>query len=264
MNPSELDGRVRREHEAHTEHDVLAESYRLKERFRAVFDAPHVKRLDARWIELLENPEGLRILDYGCGRGGLGIELARKGALVTGVDISESYVEEANASANEQGLPNALFLTADAHATGLPDSTFDMVIGEGVLHHLDIARAAAEIHRVLKPGGMALFKEPLVGPPWLRIFRILTPKARTLDERPFEERDLKLFDRSFDVKSQYYGILVPLVAGIFAFSKAAIDIGGVLTPLDKIDLIIGKIPATRSWHQYVLLRLGKRLEAEAS
>jgi SAM-dependent methyltransferase len=40
------------------------------------------------------------------------------------------------------------------------DNSFDFVFGNAVLHHLDIAAAAREIYRVLKPGGVAIFREP--------------------------------------------------------------------------------------------------------
>jgi SAM-dependent methyltransferase len=42
-----------------------------------------------------------------------------------------------------------------------PDNAFDLVFGNAVLHHLDIAVSAREIYRVLKPGGVAVFREPL-------------------------------------------------------------------------------------------------------
>jgi hypothetical protein len=62
-----------------------------------------------------------------------------------------------------------------------------------VLHHLDLDRAAREIHRVLRPGGMAVFCEPWGENPLLDWARRRLPypgKQRTRDERPLRAADL--------------------------------------------------------------------------
>jgi SAM-dependent methyltransferase len=84
------------------------------------------------------------------------------------------------------------FTTADAHATGLPAASFDLIIGSDILHHLDLDAAVAELRRLLAPGGDAVFVEPLVHHPLLRIGRRLTPSARTADEHPLTEDDWRL------------------------------------------------------------------------
>jgi 2-polyprenyl-3-methyl-5-hydroxy-6-metoxy-1,4-benzoquinol methylase len=255
----DLEDRIDRERVAHEENDVLAESYRLKDRFRQVFEAPHIRRLDSAWDAALRHVANLEVLDYGCGRGTLGLGLAARGARVTGVDISEKYISEANQAARANGLTadQACFHAGDGHRTGLPDDAFDLVVGEGILHHLDLARASAEIFRVLRPGGVALFKEPLIGAPWMRLFRRLTPRARTIDERPFHESDLRRLGTLFEARSTYYGVLVPAVAGALALVTPNAHFVGLLTALDGLDRVLGRIQSTRSWHQYVLLLLVK-------
>jgi SAM-dependent methyltransferase len=86
-----------------------------------------------------------------------------------------------------------------------PADTFDMVIGEGILHHLDLEQSYTEISRVLKPGGLAVFMEPLGHNIAMRLFRYFTPKMRTDDEHPLLKRDLDLADRFFSqTRFDYY------------------------------------------------------------
>lgn len=251
--------RAEREREAHDVSDVLAESQRLKDRFSAVFSAPHIHRMDASWSAAIAEVRGKRILDYGCGRGELGLMLAQNGAaLVEGIDITPAYVAEATAAARRLGFADdaVRFRVGDAHAMPFEDGAFDLVIGSGILHHLDLPAAMAEIRRVLRPGGVAVFKEPLVGAPWMWVFRALTPSARTPDERPLSERDLRDFDAHFNVGSRYFGLFVPPVAA--ALSPVPQNLRrSILKAVDTVDRTVGRLRLMRSWHQYVLLHLSR-------
>jgi SAM-dependent methyltransferase len=136
------------------------------------------------------DPGGKTVLDYGCGNGFLAFRLLERAAReVVGIDISEGQVEEARARAAASGTTRVRFEVADAHQTELPNSSFDLIVGIAILHHLDLERALAEIRRLLRPGGRAVFLEPLWHNPLLRLGRAVTPSARTADEHPFTERD---------------------------------------------------------------------------
>jgi ubiquinone/menaquinone biosynthesis C-methylase UbiE len=138
--------------------------------------------------------KGKDVLDYGCGDGRIAVRLASDGARkVTGFDISEGQIEAARRSAQAKGVADRTeFLVADAHATGFPDDSFDLVVGVAILHHLDLAEALHEIRRILRPGGRAVFTEPLQHNPLLRLGRKLTPGARTPDEHPLTVEDWAL------------------------------------------------------------------------
>jgi ubiquinone/menaquinone biosynthesis C-methylase UbiE len=178
------------------------------DRERDFFNAQSARYLRGRaWIwraigefnrnkELAElyDPRDKRVLLYGCGPASEAGRLIVVGAAhVAGIDISESEIARAWTKARAGGYAQAVdFRAGDAHATTFPDSSFDLVVGSAILHHLDIRRALAELRRILAPGGRAVFLEPLAHNPLLRLGRRLTPGARTADEHPFTVADWEL------------------------------------------------------------------------
>jgi ubiquinone/menaquinone biosynthesis C-methylase UbiE len=150
-------------------------------------------------LHTLYDPTGLEVLDYGCGRGYDAMTLVRRGAKsVIGFDISDEEVAEAERLAEREGVSDrASFTVADAHQTPFPDASFDLVVGNSILHHLELEKALIEIRRVLRPGGVAYFVEPLWHNPLLRLGRALTPSARTPDEHPLTTADWDTCARVF-------------------------------------------------------------------
>ncbi|MBI3977895.1 MAG: class I SAM-dependent methyltransferase [Chloroflexi bacterium] len=101
-----------------------------------------------------------RILEVGSGPGRLAVLLARvaPSLAITGLDLSPAMVELAARRAARAGLQERVqFEVGDVAALPFPDGSFDGVVSTASLHHwADPARGLAEIHRVLKPGGVAL------------------------------------------------------------------------------------------------------------
>jgi SAM-dependent methyltransferase len=151
-------------------------------------------------IKNFYDPAGKVVLDYGCGPGYLTQYLIENGAVsVTGIDVSDGEIEQARANALELGVAEqAQFLAADAHATEFPADSFDLIVGDSILHHLDLRVALAEIKRILRPGGRAVFMEPMWHNPILRLGRALTPTARTPDEHPLTTRDWEVCAELFE------------------------------------------------------------------
>jgi len=142
----------------------------------------------------LYDPRGKRVLLYGCGPArGAGRFVQAGAAHIAGIDISDAEIAQAWRTAREGGYDEQVdFRAGDAHATGFPDDSFDLIVGSAILHHLDVSRALAELRRVLAPAGRAVFLEPLAHNPLLRLGRRLTPSARTADEHPFTVADWQL------------------------------------------------------------------------
>ncbi len=98
---------------------------------------------------------GKRLLEVGCGMGTDLLQFARGGAICTGVDLTPRSIEISRRHFEVYGLPGNFLLT-DGERLPFPDNSFDVVYSNGVLHHTpDTAGAVSEVHRVLKPGGIA-------------------------------------------------------------------------------------------------------------
>jgi len=128
----------------------------------------------AAMMHAIGDVRGLHVLDYGCGTGQLGIYLAMLDAHVSGFDLSPKGVEAANWAARTYGL-DCSFRALDAEEIDYPDASFDLIVGFGVLHHvIKYPRASAQMARVLKPGGRALFHETLWDNPLINLARRFT------------------------------------------------------------------------------------------
>lgn len=253
--------RVRREQVAHTESDVLAEAYKLKDRFPHIWEYPSRKRLFAERDAYFEAISGKKVLDYGCGRGESSLYYLSKGAFVSGIDISPTYVETARAAAESAGYPRERydFSVMDAHAMTFPNDHFDLVAGEGILHHLDADLAMKEIWRVLKPGGRVFLQEPLADNPLLKLFRWLTPKARTVDEEPFSGGAISRLTNPSRWKSEcvYCGIVEAPVAMVTSVLMPSKPDNILLRAADSVEKWLIGNRVLLPWNQYVLLNLVK-------
>jgi 2-polyprenyl-3-methyl-5-hydroxy-6-metoxy-1,4-benzoquinol methylase len=98
---------------------------------------------------------GRQVLEIGCGMGLHSLELARRGAKVHAVDLTDAAVEATRARMKEFGM-DAEVRRADAESLPYGNQTFDFVWSWGVIHHsARTARIVREIARVLKPDGKA-------------------------------------------------------------------------------------------------------------
>lgn len=198
-----------------------------------------------------QSPPGTKALEYGCGPGSQAFSLAASGVQVTGIDISEVAIQQAKVQADSLNV-SVDFLTMNAESLKFPENCFDLVCGSGILHHLHLDTAYAELARVLKPSGRAVFLEPLGHNPLINAYRALTPKLRTEDEHPLLMRDLKAASQYFSqVKAEHFSML-SLAAAIAPPSRRA----GMIKALGNIDRkLFQAAPFLRRYSWIVVLDL---------
>ncbi|MEO8005772.1 MAG: methyltransferase domain-containing protein [Betaproteobacteria bacterium] len=100
---------------------------------------------------------GSTVLDCGCGPGTITRDIARQIApgKVIGVDFNGDQIALAGSEAKVQGIANVEFRQANVYELPFADNSFDAVFSHALLEHLkDPVKAAVELKRVLKPGGM--------------------------------------------------------------------------------------------------------------
>lgn len=101
---------------------------------------------------------GVKVLECGCGTGIFTRQLADSGADITAMDISPDLLDRAR---KECSATNVTFLQGDLEDPRvLQDSTFDVICGVSVLHHLDVAKALEALRPKLKSGARFAFSEP--------------------------------------------------------------------------------------------------------
>lgn len=203
-----IEARVAREKAAHKDahiDDALRSWWAI---FPHVFTNLSMQRLRVLYMDELGLVQNKTILEYGCGEGDFALWLLEQGATVFGIDISEFNVRwcEEKAIARKLNSKRYKFAVMNAHETAFADRFFDLVVGNGILHHLDLAAAMHEIVRILKPGGKALFQEPLGENPLLRLYRSIA-KIHTPDERPLARDDLAYLIRRWNIRMMFSGLV---------------------------------------------------------
>ena len=134
-----------REHELGTR-----EFFDEVERYRYAEYAPWMRQ-----VMEFDRFVGARLLEIGCGMGTDLLQFARGGARCVGIDLTPRSVEITRHRFRLYDAAGA-FMISDGEHLPFPDESFDAVYSNGVLHHTpDTAGAIREVHRVLRPGGVA-------------------------------------------------------------------------------------------------------------
>jgi SAM-dependent methyltransferase len=250
-----VDDRYEREREFH---DELAEGKsRPADRFYAVNESSwtYFRELLLREAERAQRDGDGKILEYGSGIGSYSsLALAEAGYPALGIDISPGSVQAATERARRE-FPDVPieYRAMNAEQLEFEDDTFDLVCGNGIIHHLDLSRAYSEVARVLKPSGTALFAEPLGHNPLINLYRRLTPEQRTDDEHPLKLADIELARRWFGgVEARYFHLFVLLATPL----RSTRVFTPVRRALDAVDRgLFGGVAPSRRLAWYVVLRL---------
>lgn len=186
-------------------HDEIAHAIDIE----ALPTNPEIDRLQHALLTLAGDLQGRRVLDAGCGQGDLTLHLLRRGAYVTALDLSPAMIDIVRRR-TEGALHPPTLIAAPVEQSELPDASFDLIVGNYVLHHLELEAGGRELARLLRPGGRAIFVENSARNrvlSWARrtlAGRLGIPRLGTADEHPLGKRDLHNLGASFaDVRVHY-------------------------------------------------------------
>ena len=229
--------------------EIDTEAERLFENRKATGESPRKAQSKFYWatqIPIDAHDEltftaikGKEVLEVGCASGSDALAYSEFCKSYVGVDISD----EAIANCEELGIEKATFHCTDGHTLPVDDEAVDCVVVNSLLHHMDLPTTFAEIRRVLRVGGLLIFKEPLGTNPLFTLYRFLTPSARTVDERPFTSHDLRLMSSFFDLHTvQWFGFT--------NIGSAYIRSPKLRSLLTSIDEFISKTPLRFMYWQF--------------
>ena len=148
---------------------------------------------------------GARVLELGCGAADKTRQIAEHSDVAT---IVASEVDQVQHQKNLQiaDLPKVTFKSFGAEAIDEPDASFDIVMMFKSLHHVPVSlldTALSEIHRVLKPGGVAYISEPVFAGEFNEVIRlfhdesVVRREAFAAVERAVVNGVLKLVEERF-------------------------------------------------------------------
>ena len=147
-------------------------------------------------VSRMGDVDGKYLLDLGCGAGENSVYFARRGARCVAADYSAGMVHTALKLAQKYDV-DISGRVVDAMDIDFPDDTFDIVYAANLMHHVDTAMGIKEVHRVLKPGGLACTWDPLRHNPIINVYRRMATKVRTEDERPLDIGIVRMFEHMF-------------------------------------------------------------------
>ncbi|MEM1383277.1 MAG: bifunctional 2-polyprenyl-6-hydroxyphenol methylase/3-demethylubiquinol 3-O-methyltransferase UbiG [Pseudomonadota bacterium] len=177
--------------------------------------------------------EGRDVLDLGCGGGFMAEALASRGARVTGVDPAAQAVAAAQAHAAEVGL-DIRYQTGMGEALPLSDQSMDAVVCVDVLEHVaDLSKVLAEVHRVLRPGGLFLYDT--INRNWLSRFVVITMAEDVMRVLPRGTHDPAMFIRPAELDAALHA------AGLTPGPITGLGPWGVDR---RLDPVFGPLPLT--------------------
>lgn len=179
-------------------------------------------------------PAGRTMVDAGCGDGALVRALARRGAAMTGVEVSEEQLTRARA---EPPVAGERYVRGAGEALPLPDDSADAVLFVQSLHHVPEAHMAAALREAARVAPLVYVQEPLAQGSFFALVALVDDetRVRALAQEAIAASDLHL-ERAlrFDVPLRVGGLddlrerivgADPQRAGAFAAREAELRAG---------------------------------------
>lgn len=187
--------------------------------------------------------DGKLILEIGAGLGVNAIYLASKGARVVASDIAH---ERLVALKKLVGAHPVHPVKCAAEHLPFRNDAFDHHYSKSVLIHTQIADATGELKRTLKPGGRAVFIEPLTGNPLVNLYRATAaPKIWKQITHYFTEKDVRAMLAAFRTGEEKRFYLLSFPAFVWQFHFRSPKLFWLsLRSLGLMDRLLQRIPGT--------------------
>ena len=160
------------------------------------------------FYHLLSPLEGKDTLEIACGNGIDACLCAHNRANVHAYDLSSQSTKMVRQRAGVNDLGDRIKLQVTGNfADAFGDQKFDCILGYAALHHIPYQEMAQQIYDRLKPGGVAVFAEPVINAKWLAALRRCVPYYMfkpTEDEQPLNIHDIAQFSQPFDRVTKRY------------------------------------------------------------
>jgi ubiquinone/menaquinone biosynthesis C-methylase UbiE len=213
-----------------------------------VFAPESSARLIDNCVRLMGLKPGARVADLGCGSGVFSDLLQRTGFDCVGVDISPKLI-----ALGKRNYPNVEFIEGDVERLPFPAADFDGVLLSGLVHHFpDPSKCAAEVFRVLRPGGRFVAFDPNRMNPFMYLYRdrsspFYSSVGVTENERPVLARETaEVFRKAgFTVCTDYLSNLR------YRYVASAM-VRGLLPIYNAIDGLLFGLPFTKRFRSFVL------------
>ena len=184
--------------------------------------------------------EGKRVLEVGPGEGFDLKNLSELGAHAFGVDVSSRSLDLTRQICSQSNL-----FKMDGERLGFRGAVFDFIFSRTLLMHVDRAVFLRECMRVLKPGGKAIFIEPLKYNPLLLPYRAVFSSGRFIEPDYLRPEEIEKMKRVFSSVRVWYYYFVSALGGPFAsiapWSKV------FFYPLETIDrALLSVLPPLRN------------------
>jgi 2-polyprenyl-3-methyl-5-hydroxy-6-metoxy-1,4-benzoquinol methylase len=207
------------------------------------------------YYHLLAPLKGKDVLEIACGNGIDANISAYNGANHHAYDITQKSIEMTRRRAEVNGVSDRLHLQACGDfAQAFPGQQFDHVIGYAALHHIPMDGLSQMVYDRLKPGGVAVFAEPVINSKLLDRVRNCIPfyhVTPTEDEVPLNDGDIAEFAKPFDriVRREFQ-----CVSRIWPFFP---NNWPLAVATHKLDHYLMKIPVLRRFASVVVFALHK-------
>ncbi|MEX2206959.1 MAG: class I SAM-dependent methyltransferase [Myxococcota bacterium] len=175
--------------------------------------APIWEPLIRKGLDASGDLAGKRVLEVGCGDGGLACLLASCGAQVFATDLSQARLRAGRALSEQMGLASRVhFFRGNARELPLGRGRFDLVLTRSVLVLLDRRLVVPRLAPLLVPEtGAAVFIENMENHPGLRLWRRIT-RTKWGSYPYLSNAEVARFADSFErVDASYSGLLLPVV-----------------------------------------------------